>query len=337
MTTPADLLPRDAIDRLLRDSLREPDHLRWFLRQAVPHLADGFDYTRAKLLERTFSMPDWREREADLPFEIPYRVGDQEIWALVCVLLEHQSDTDPLIPLRLLTFATQYWDRQWRAWQALTPPRPSLELSPVLPIVFYTGDVPWGSNRRLTDLLGEPKAFHGFAPQWEPLFWNLTDHDAETLLKTGEDWLQLLGVLRSSRDDLPHMDAVLREAVLHLQGLAESNRTQFDKLMYKLLTVVMFRRPQSEHETLVKAAAESQITPARQGEVQTMTQTIAEYYAEQGAVRSRRGYLRMVLEKKFGSLPDALVAQINVVKDLDELDRLFQQALDVEKLDDVRF
>jgi hypothetical protein len=44
--------------------------------------------------------------------------------------------------------------------------------------------------------------------------------DAETLLKTGENWLQLLRVLRSSRNDLPHLDAVVREAVLHGGGKA---------------------------------------------------------------------------------------------------------------------
>src|SRR6266705_533076 len=130
--------PRDLADRMIRQALRHPANLRAFLRQAVPTLADGFDCDRARLLDREFPLEDWRRREADLPFEIPYRVGDAEVWALVCVLLEHQSDTDPLMPLRLLLFAVLYWDRQWRDWERLPPPRPTLRLNPVLPIVLCT-------------------------------------------------------------------------------------------------------------------------------------------------------------------------------------------------------
>src|SRR3954451_23307075 len=109
---------RDLADKAIRDSLTPPDNLRQFLEQAVPHLAPAFDCRRARLLTREFPLEDWRRREADLPFEIPYRIGDQEVWALVCVLIEHQSDTDPLMPLRLLLFATLYWDRQWRDWKS---------------------------------------------------------------------------------------------------------------------------------------------------------------------------------------------------------------------------
>src|ERR1700682_1880845 len=122
----SDDLPRDLADRVIRESLHHPANLRAFLRRAVPDQADGFDCDRARLLDRDFPLDDWRRREADLPFEIPYRVGDQEIPALVCVLIEHQSDTDPLMPLRLLYFAVVYWERQWHAWEGSGRPRPPL-------------------------------------------------------------------------------------------------------------------------------------------------------------------------------------------------------------------
>ncbi len=339
MTTPADRLPRDLIDRLLRDSLRHPAHLRSFLRQAVPQLAEGFDCDRAQLLERSFQTEDWREREADLPFEIPYQSGGEEVRALVCVLIEHQSDTDPMLPLRLLTFATLYWDRQWRAWQNLPAPRRPLRLSPVLPIVFYTGPIPWGSNRRLTDLLGEPLAFHAFAPQWEPLFWNLADRDAETLLSTGEEWLQLLGLLRSVRDDNHHVETVLSEGVRRLQELAARDKARYDELLRMMLTVVMHYRPRAEHAKLFQIAVDGQATLARQEEVRTMEQTIAEYLVEkgwnQGQFEATRKFLRMVLENKFGALSDSLVARINAVSALDQMEQLVQQALDLKKLEDL--
>jgi hypothetical protein len=172
----------DLADHLIRDSLQFPENLRGLLEAAVPELAGGFQYDQARLLDREFVLDDWRRREADLPFEIPYKAGDQTIPALVVILIEHQSDTDPMMPLRMLYFAVVYWDKQWREWEKLPRPRPRFRLSPVLPIVFYTGTVPWGSNRTLAELLGDPKAFHAFAPIWEPLFWNLSDQDHEQLL-----------------------------------------------------------------------------------------------------------------------------------------------------------
>src|SRR5207248_7725910 len=114
------------------------------------------DCDRARFLDREFPLDDWRRREADLPFEIPYRTGLGEVLALVCLLIEHQSSADPAMPLRLLYFAVTYWERQWRAWEQAAAPRPPLRLRSVLPIVLYTAATPWDSNRTLTDLLDEP-------------------------------------------------------------------------------------------------------------------------------------------------------------------------------------
>jgi hypothetical protein len=83
----------------------------------------------------------------------------------------------------------------------LDRPRPPLRLRPVLPIVLYTGEARWGSNRTLADLLGEPEAFHAFAPVWRALFWNLADQTPEALLQSGEGWLQMLAVIQTERRD----------------------------------------------------------------------------------------------------------------------------------------
>src|SRR4051812_32682338 len=120
--------PRDLADRVIREALQHPDNLRAFLRQAVPALADGFDCERRRFLSPQFPLDDWRRREADLPFEIPYRLGDEELWALVFVILEHQSAEDPAMPLRLLYFVVLYWERQWKAWEQRTAPKPPLSL-----------------------------------------------------------------------------------------------------------------------------------------------------------------------------------------------------------------
>src|SRR5262249_11963518 len=156
---------------------------------------------------------------ADLPFEVPYRAGTEEVWALVCVLIEHQSDTDPLMPLRMLYFAVVYWERQWHQWEQQRPPRSTLRLNPVLPIVLYTGPRPWGSNRTLAELLGEPTAFHAFAPAWQPLFWNLADQTPEALLQSGQEWLQTLAVIRAEDEEPAAFKTVFVDALRRLEAL----------------------------------------------------------------------------------------------------------------------
>jgi hypothetical protein len=159
-------------DKAMRDALLKPDNLRALLRASVPHLAEGFDFTRVRNIPVHFLLPDGRGREADLIFEIPYRMGDEEKLALVCVLIEHQTRADQLMALRTLLYVVLYWEKYWSDWEAAPAPKKPFGLPPALPIVFHTGTMPWGSPRSLLELLDEPAGFHSFAPIWAPLFGN---------------------------------------------------------------------------------------------------------------------------------------------------------------------
>jgi hypothetical protein len=319
----------------MRDSLRHPEHLRTFLARAVPDLAPGFDCSRARLLEREFPIDDWRRREADLPFEIPYRVGAEEVWTLVCVLIEHQSDTDPMMPLRLLYFAVVYWDRQWREWEKLPRPRPKLRLRPVLPIVLYTGARPWGSNRTLVDLLDEPAAFHAFAPAWQPLFWNLAEQTPAALLQTGAEWLQALAVVRMEGADAAAFEAVFTETLRRLETLHGRDHVRWYDLLRMVLTWALWRRPREEREPLLAAAQAAQADAARQKEVETVGQSIAEWYIEQGRAegfnKGRAEEVRKILlrqgRQRFGEPGEPMSAALAALTDLERLERMADRIL----------
>ena len=188
---------RDFANRAFPQVLKDPDNLREFLESAIPELAKGFDCSRAKLLEREFILPDWRGREADLLFEIPYRIGNTELIALVCLLLEHQTRADSLMPIRTLVYTVLYWDRCLRTWVAdKDEAKGRFFLPPVVPIVLHSGQRPWGSAKTLAELLGEPAVFHQYAPIWEPIFWELSDHSVEELLNSDALLFQALSVVR---------------------------------------------------------------------------------------------------------------------------------------------
>src|SRR4051812_49210053 len=102
MTGPA--LPRDFPDRAIRDALVRPEHLHALLRQVAPEVADRLDYTRLELVHRPYLLDDWRQREADILIRLPL-LGTEGGEVLVCILIEHQSSADPVMPLRLLLYA----------------------------------------------------------------------------------------------------------------------------------------------------------------------------------------------------------------------------------------
>ena len=110
----------DFPDRALRTALSNPKNLRDFLVMALPDLAPKLDFAQAKRIEPTFTLEDWREREADLLFQIPYtETGSPPV--LVCLMVEHQSAPNRYLPMRMLIYACLYWDQEWKEYDKSHP------------------------------------------------------------------------------------------------------------------------------------------------------------------------------------------------------------------------
>src|SRR5438067_800883 len=182
---PTSDLPRDFVDRLVRGLLGRIDNLADFLHSAEPTLAANLAFERGRPGSREFITEDWKRREADVLFEIPYRWAERQIEILVWVLLEHQSDTSVAVPLRLLFLSVMSWVKQWQQWEERPPPRGPLRLRPVLPVVLYTANRPWGSNETIPDMVDAPPELLALLPDWGPIFWNLSERTTEQLLAAG--------------------------------------------------------------------------------------------------------------------------------------------------------
>jgi Putative transposase, YhgA-like len=105
----------DFPDRAIRQAFDHRANLRDALSEAVPHLVARLDCERAEEVPRSFLLEDWRGRESDLLFRIPYRPETGATGAVfVVLLLEHQSEADPRMPLRLLLYAVLYWEQEWK-------------------------------------------------------------------------------------------------------------------------------------------------------------------------------------------------------------------------------
>jgi hypothetical protein len=326
--------PRQTTDRLLRDTLRRPANLRDFLESALPGEVGNLDVGQARELPREFFTGDWHLREADLLFEVPYRSAGSSVPALVGILLEHLSDTDPLIPLRAFLNLAGFWERHWRAWEQQPRPKAALRLPPVFSVVLYTAEVTWGSTENIQELLAEPASFHPFAPDWGPVFWNLAGRTPEQLLDGGA-WMQLMAVMRVANGDRAEVEAVFTQAMRHLAPLSDRDRVRWTELVLATLGYARFRRPPEEADTF-RAITERE-NPNRNEEVRAMAITIAEAEERRGELRHARRILSEQLRARFGPLPDAMAQQIATCDDLGRLDTALVRFAQVKSLEEFQF
>lgn len=328
---------RDFVDRSLRELLSTPVNMRGFLEEVVPQLAGGFDFEKMRPARREYFLGNWRSREADLLFEIPYRLPDREDWALVCLLVEHQTKADWRTPLLTLIYAALYWEWQLRQWEEHSPPKPDFLLRPILPIVLHTGSRPWGTVKTLRELLVEPEVFRLLLPDWRPLFWEVAQHSPEQLLHSQDALIQILALLRIEEQEQAEAVRIYRILMEQLGSLHDTNLSRWKNLLRFILSWAAHRRPQQEHTMWSALAVELQADEQRKQELKAMQQTYADVLHQQGKaegkaegkVEGARAVLLRFGRKKFGE-PDAATLQtLESITDVERLERLSDAMLDV--------
>jgi hypothetical protein len=337
---------RDFPDRAIRRLLSDPHNLRDLIAEVSTDLAAALDFDRTEPLDRGFLLEDWRRRESDLLFRVPFRTPESAPPALVCVLVEHQSVPDPTMPLRMLLYAVLYWEREWKAWEDAHPRGRPLGLTPVLPVVFHTGREPWRTNRELAELFVGPPELRPVAPYWPLLFWDLAEHSTESLLNSAGGWLQCLAVIRAEEEEAPTFEAVFAEALRRLESLGGTEEMRRKDLLWFVISWALRRRAKAERERITAVAKASQSNHVHQAEAETMAKSLGMSWeqeekvlvaesARQADLQARKEMLRSLLEKRFGSLPDALLQRIDSTTDVERLKAGLLQVLEISAPDEL--
>jgi hypothetical protein len=128
---------------------------------------------------RCFLLDDWRKRDRDLMVRLRFRDPSNGREVLVCILVEHQSTTDQAMPLRVLVYAVLYWEREWKDWEQSHKRGEPLRLTPVIPVLLYTGQQVWDTNRMFEELFEVPDLLEEWLPRWRMPLWELPQHTAE--------------------------------------------------------------------------------------------------------------------------------------------------------------
>ena len=118
------------------------------LRSVLPADAlEALDMDTLAKVSASYVGDDYRQRHGDTVWRVE-RAGR---WTYVLVLLEFQSSSDATMALRVLEYTAMLYRELLRAGEAIPG-----ELPPVLPIVLYNGESPWGAARNVGELIEEP-------------------------------------------------------------------------------------------------------------------------------------------------------------------------------------
>ncbi len=344
-------LPHDFPDRLIRDALRQPANLRELVGRWRPDFVPELDFDRMHEPPRLFLLDDYRERESDLLIEVPFRNRKNALPLLICLLIEHQSTIDNVMPLRLLLYAVLYWESQWRAWKAGHPRGRPLRLTPVLPMVLYTGSKSWDGSRSLADLFPDQPALQVFVPRWETWLCDLSTINPDELLHSPAAFWQALTVIRQEQAPPAEYVRIVAEVSAQLAVLAQQDRPRWDQLLKLVLYWSIYRRAGSEHDELVNAVRACQSSALFQQEVQNMIEqaglnweqeialtaaqkTEQKNYAE--FTKTQRALLLRLLQQRFRTVPDSIRQKIKTAS-LRKLQAALKRVLLVKAPEELKF
>ncbi len=336
---------REFPDRGTKWLLEFGENVEGLLQIVASDLADQLDFDQLQQVNQSFIPDNLRKQESDVIYLVPFRFEELgDVW--VYLLIEHQSVPSPVMGFRILFYMVNIWDAQRRGWEDAKVPESEWHFRPIIPIVFYTGSQTWEMPITMEVVTDLPQALGRFIPTFDVLFLNVKGEDVPDFLHQGHPFRLLLELIRQEDATKVDFEAVLRQVVQVLRELPEES-PQWSRAMYYLVLLIYHRRPTDEREALMDVVAQTLVERRQIEEVQDMTQTIAEYFIQEGEERGekrgeKRGELRAkreavlkLLQLRFDSIPPSLIKKIKSVRRVDRLNTLFDQAATAESISEI--
>jgi predicted transposase/invertase (TIGR01784 family) len=326
---------REFADRGTIWLLDMPQNLRGLLKLVAADLVDKLDFTQAERQNRSFIPDNLQKQEADLLYKVPFQRGRGFVW--VYVLLEHQSRPDRTMDFRLLSYMVQVWEGQVNAAKAA---RKSVQIYPILPLVFYTGKKKWKQLPTLQTLMELPTELEAFVPTWETLFLNLHETPAETLIQLGEAVALVLRAVQAVDESKETLAEALREAATRLDDLPDTVQAEIKKGLHYLYLLIKHKRAEEEQEDLF--ALLDEVIERRAEELREIEMTGAEALIRKGRIEGReqgreegqRELLLKLLTAKFGPVANEISDRVKQMT-LEQVERLMLEAIHVSTFNEL--
>jgi hypothetical protein len=316
-------MPHNAHDLLFRKTFSELEHAASILRTILPPaLVARIDWKTLALCPGSFIDEDLAERFTDLLFSA--KLGDRP--ALLYLLFEHESSSEPLMALRMLRYEVKIWDE----WLKENPH--AKRIPAILPVVLHHSPEGWTAAVAFEALLDLDEELLAVIAPYVPRFqFILDDISAATDDELRGRAMTALGRLvlwcfRYSRTPEEFVRRIggwvdlVREVRRAPNGVAALQR------IYKYMMLVTERyRPDELVGLLGKALGK---------EGQAEMASVAEQLRAEGRTEGRRELLLKQLRARFGVLPKAAVKRVNAA-DVGQLDLWAERVLEAPTLADV--
>ncbi len=316
--------------------LENPKNVRDLLALTGRGIVEDVDFDRSTSVKATFVKRSYRHVEADVVLHapmVPDKKGKKRLW--IYILIEHQSEKDPTMPLRMLEYVVEIYrfqERGWRRHHGLYAP---LRFEPVLPVVFYTGSTRWDDMGTLADLVTPGEQFRKQIPLMHPLFLSLPAVAPEVLETKGGFFGWVLQLTQARNEKRRTFRRLLVRIIRHLGSIPEADRVRWQEFLEYIHALVYHVRHPEEQPRLQQEIEAVVETDTHRQEVFRMGKTIAEDLMEKGRLEKARATLIRQLRVRFGALPEETVAVIQSESDPVRLDAWLDLVVTAESLEGV--
>lgn len=145
-------------DLLFRQMLSSRETAQDFVRHYLPEsLLACLDLESLEMTGDSFVEPKLREHISDIVYRANLLSDGSPTY--VYVLLEHNSQPDPLVGLQLLRYTVRLWERALDQGHGLPLP-------PVVPVVFYHGRSGWQVSTQFAKLIRHASELEAYTPRF---------------------------------------------------------------------------------------------------------------------------------------------------------------------------
>ncbi len=110
-----------------------------------------------ELVDKSFILPDFKDKEADLVYKIKMDGGDVYFY-----LLELQSTVDYQMPYRLLLYMVEIWRTILKDTVSKEAERKDFKLPVIVPCVLYNGNDNWTAVKSFRETIARHEEFDEF-------------------------------------------------------------------------------------------------------------------------------------------------------------------------------
>jgi len=141
--------------------------------------AEQIDEASLELVDRTFVLQDFRDKEADIVYRA--KLKDRDV--IFYVLMELQSKVDFLIPYRLLLYMNEIWRSTFKDIPINEAERKDFRLPAIIPIVLYNGKAQWTVPLSFKETLDSYQLFGEYLVDFRYFLINVHEYSEEELME----------------------------------------------------------------------------------------------------------------------------------------------------------